>query len=73
MPPRIRMSMYCPARNCRRSFAGSFSWMRITSGASLSIFCTRHGSVRTWMSLTALISRHSITRSVSGFAWQNSA
>jgi hypothetical protein len=47
--------------------------MRMTSVPSRSIFWTRHGRVLTWMSLTALISRHSIVRSDSGFAWQKSA
>ena len=43
------------------------------SAATRRIFCTRHGSVLIWMSEVASISRHWITRSESGLAWQKSA
>ena len=72
-PSFSRNSMYCPARNCSRSLAGSLRWSSITSSVTRSSFCTRQGSVFTWMSLAAPIVRASITRSPSGFAWQNSA
>src|SRR2546425_12224433 len=45
----------------------------MTSSASRSIFCTRQGSVLIAMSFVAPMVRASITTSVSGFAWQNSA
>src|SRR5215470_14110727 len=52
--------MYCPARYCSRSFAGSLSETIATSSATLSILSTRHGSFRIWMSPARRTSRTSI-------------
>ena len=64
LPSFSRKSMYWPARNCSRSFAGSLSFTIATSGAALSIDSTRHGSLLIWMSPARRTSRTSITRSV---------
>ena len=45
----------------------------MTSSASRSSFCTRHGSILTSMPFAAPMVRASTTRSESGFAWQKSA
>src|SRR5688500_16361928 len=46
-PPFSRKSMYWPAWNCRRSFAGSLRCTIITSSAVRDSCCTRQGSRRT--------------------------
>ena len=68
-----RISTYWPARNCRRWLAGSFSDRIMTSAAAFSIFSTRAGSVLMLMPAAVTSSRASITTSVRGSAWQNSA
>ncbi len=65
--------MYWPARNCRRSFAGSLIFTMATSGAGLSIDSTRQGSFRIRMSPLLRTSLTSSTRSVNGCAQQKSA
>ena len=65
--------MYWPARNCRRSPAGSLSEMIATSSAGRSIFSTRQGSVRIARSFAPASSRTSKTMSVSARVQQVSA
>ena len=73
LPSLSRISMYWPARNCRRSLAGSLSSRIITSGAARVSVCTRAGIVLTGKSLRERASLHSTTRSLCALAQQKSA
>ena len=70
LPSFKRISTYCPARNWRRSVAGSRRWSSMTSAARRSSFSMRAGRVLTGISLAARTSLHSRLRSAVGLAQQ---
>ena len=72
-PSLSRISMYCPARNCSRSLAGSLSSTSITSGAARVSFCTFAGRVIIGMPCASRISLALMCRSLCALAQQNRA
>ncbi len=65
--------MYWPGRYCSRSLAGSLSRTIATSGAGFAIDSMRQGRRLISRSPPLRTSLTSMTRSVTGFAQQNSA
>ena len=72
-PSFSRKSMYWPARNCSRSFAGSLRLHDHHVVGDLLELLHAARQRRTAMSFAAPMVRLSITRSPSGLAWQKSA